>query len=313
MARGSSSPSPLDGGAPPFEMPGTSRVTDAAPAGGPGALWALGALALVGGGRAVPVGGGGTVPGESISPPEDPGRTPTTRARPPPGAGRTTSLAESQRGAAGAHPSPLNGQRPDRAPPLGPPRVAAVGSSSGAQAGGIPTGPGWSRLVDALSLEEEERQRRDLQRAFGVTPEDAVRAQWQRSTRDHWSLDPPTAAGGSGPSLHGVAGAASRGLSRPVADTAHLRQVAQVFRDAAEEAFTAALDGTPAPGRSAAVASALAAAQGPSPLSASAGETAAPDSGSDTFGKSSRGAGGAGVASALSVAATRRRRSPRSR
>jgi len=167
--------------------------------------------------------------------------------------------------------------------------------------------------VDALSLEEEERQRRDLQRAFGVTPEDAVRAQWQRSTRDHWSLDPPTAAGGSGPSLHGVAGAASRGLSRPVADTAHLRQVAQVFRDAAEEAFTAALDGTPAPGRSAAVASALAAAQGPSPLSASAGETAAPDSGSDTFGKSSRGAGGAGVASALSVAATRRRRSPRSR
>ena len=254
MARGSSSPSPLDGGAPPFEMPGTSRVTDAAPAGGPGALWALGALALVGGGRAVPVGGGGTVPGESISPPEDPGRTPTTRARPPPGAGRTTSLAESQRGAAGAHPSPLNGQRPDRAPPLGPPRVAAVGSSSGAQAGGIPTGPGWSRLVDALSLEEEERQRRDLQRAFGVTPEDAVRAQWQRSTRDHWSLDPPTAAGGSGPSLHGVAGAASRGLSRPVAATAHLRQVAQVFRDAAEEAFTAALDGTPAPGRSASVA-----------------------------------------------------------
>jgi len=313
MARGSSSPSPLDGGAPPFEMPGTSRVTDAPPPGDPGALRALGDLALVGGGRAVPVGGGGTVAGESNSPPEDPGRTPTTGARPPPGAGRASTLAESQSGGAGAHPLPLDGQRPDRAPPFGPPRVAAVGSSSWAPAGGIPTGPGSSRSVDALSLEEGERQRRDLQRAFGVTPEEVARAQWQLATRDHWSLDPPSAAGGSGPCLHGVRGTATHGLTRPVADTAHLRQVAQVFRDAAEEASTAASDGTPEPGRSAAVASALAAAQGPSPLSASAGETAAPGPGSDTFGRSSRDAGGAGVAPALAVAATRRGRSPRSR
>jgi len=233
MARESSSSSPLDGGTPPFEMPGTSRVTDAPPSGDPGALQALGAVALVGGGRAVPVGGGGTEAGESNSPPEDPGRTPTTGARPPPGAGRTSTLAESQRGGPGAHPSPLDGQRPDGAPPLCPPRVAAVGSSSGAPAGEISTGPGSSRSVDALSLEEEERQRRDLQTAFGVTLEEVARAQWQRSTSDHWSLDPPSAAGGSGPSLHGVGGAAPHGLSRPVADTAHLRQVAQVFRDAA--------------------------------------------------------------------------------
>jgi len=313
MARGSSSSSPLDGGAPPFEMPGTSRVTDAPPAGDPGALRALGAMALVGGERAVPVGGGGTVAGESNSPPQDPVRTPTTGARPPPGAGRTSTLAEFQRGGAGAHPSPLDGQRPDGAPPFGPPRVAAVGSSSRAPAGGLPTGPGSSRSVDALSLEEEEGQRRDLQRAFGDTPEEVALAQCQRSTRDHWSLAPPSAAGGSGTSLHGVGGAATHGLSRPVADTAHLRQVAQVFRDAAEAASTAASDGTPAPGRIAAVASALAAAQGPSPLSASAGKMAAPGLGSVTFGRSSRDAGGAGVAPALAVAATRRGRSPRSR
>ena len=238
---------------------------------------------------------------------------PTTGARPPPGAGRTSTPAESQRGGAGAHPSPLDGQRPDGAPPFGPPRVAAVGSSSGTPAGGIPTGPGLSRTVDALSLEEKERQRRDFQRAFGVTTEDVAWSQWQRSTRDHWSLDLPTAAGGSGPSLHGFGGAAAHGLSRPAAATTRLRQVAQVFRDAAEEASTAASDGTPAPARSAAVASALAAAQGPSPLSASAGETNAPGPGSDTPGWSSRGAGCAGVASALAVAGTRRGRSPRSR
>jgi len=167
--------------------------------------------------------------------------------------------------------------------------------------------------VDALSLEEEERQRRDLQRAFGATPEEVARAQWQRSTRDHWSLDPPSAAGGSGPILNGIGGGATHGLSRPVADTARLRQVAQVFRDAAEEASTAASDGTPALGRSAAVASALAAAQGPSSLSASAGETAYPGPGSDTHGRSSRDAGGAGVAPFLAVVATRRGQSPRSR
>ena len=307
MARGSSSSSPLFGGAPPFEMPGTSRVTDAPPAGDPGALRALGAEALVGGGRAVPVGGGGTVAGESNSPPEDPGRTPTTGARPPPGAGRTSTLAESQRGGAGAHSTPLDGQLPDGAPPFGPPRVAAVGCSSGAPAGGIPTGPGSSRSVDALTLEEEERQRRDLQRAFRVTPDEVARAQSQRSTPDHWSLDPPSVAGGSGPSLHGVGCGATHGLSRPEADTARLRQVAQVFRDSAEEASTAASDETPAPGRSAAVASVLAEAQGSSSMSASAGEKAAPG------GRLPRDAGGAGVAPALAVAATRCARSPRSR
>ena len=185
MARGSSSSSPLDGGAPPFELPGTSRVTDAPRAGDLVALRALGAVALVGGGRAVLVGGGGTVAGEANSPPEDPGRTLTTGDRPSPGAGRTFTLAESQRGGAGAHPLPLDGQRLDGAPPFGTPRVDAVGSSLGTAAGGIPTGPGSSRSVDALSLEEEKRQRRDLQRAFGVTPDEVARAQWQRSTRDH--------------------------------------------------------------------------------------------------------------------------------
>jgi len=278
MARGSSSSSSLDGGAPPFEMPRTIRVTDAPPAGDPGALRALGSVALVKGGMAVPAGGGGAVAGESNSPPEDPGRTPTTGALPPPGAGRTSTLAKSQRGGAGAHPSPLDGQLQDGAPPSGPPRLDAVGSSSGTAAGGIPTGPGSSRSVDALSLEEEERQRRDLQRAFGVTPENEARAQWQRSTRDHWSLDPPTAAGGSGLRLHGVRGAATHGLSRPAADTARLRHLAQVFPDAAEEVSTAASDGTPAPRRSAAVSSAFAAAQGPSPRSESAGNDGGPGS-----------------------------------
>jgi len=184
-------------------------MTDAPPAGDPGALRALGAVALVGGGRAVLAGGGDTVADESNSPPEDPDRPPTTGARPPPGAGRTSTLAESQRGGAGAHPLPLDGQRPDVAPPFGPPRVDAVGSASGTAAGGIPTGPDSTRSVDALSREEEEQQSPDIQRAFGATPKDVARAQWQRSTRDQWSLDPPSAAGGSGPSLHGVGGAAT--------------------------------------------------------------------------------------------------------
>jgi len=139
MAGGSSSSSPLDGGAPPFEMPGTSPVTDASPAGDPGAAPALGAVALVGGGRAVPGGGGGTVAGESNSLPEDPGRTPTTGARPPPGAGRTSTMAEPQRGGVGVHPSPLDGQCPVVAPPFRPPRMEAVGSSSGTRPGGQPT------------------------------------------------------------------------------------------------------------------------------------------------------------------------------
>jgi len=39
--------------------------------------------------------------------------------------------------------------------------------------------------MNALSLEEDERQRRELQRAFGVTPEEVARARWQRTTRDH--------------------------------------------------------------------------------------------------------------------------------
>jgi len=164
--------------------------------------------------------------------------------------------------------------------------------------------------VDALSLEEEERQRRDFQRAFGATLEDVARAQWQRSTRDHWSLDQPSAGSKSGPSLHGVRGAANNGLSRSAADTARLRHLALVFRDAAKEASTAACYGTPIPRRSAA--SALAAAQGPSPRSASEGETAAPGLGSDTPGGSALGAGRAAGAPVLTVAATRAGLSPRS-
>jgi len=83
---------------------------------------------------------------------------------------------------------------------------------------------------------------------FGVTPEDVARAQWQRSTCDHCSLDPPSAVGGAGLSLRGVAGVAARGRSRSAADTRRQRRVAQVFRDAAEEASIAALDGTPSSG-----------------------------------------------------------------
>ena len=186
MARGSSSYSSLYGGASPNEMPGTSRVTDAPPAGDLGAMPALGAVALVWGGRAVPGGGGGTVAGESNSLPEDPGRTPTTGARHLPGAGRTYTLAEPQRGGVGVHPSPLDGQCPVGAPLFGPPRMEAVGSSSGSQTARHPNILGPIRPTDALSPEEEERQRRERQRVFGVTPKDVARAQWQRTTRDHW-------------------------------------------------------------------------------------------------------------------------------
>jgi len=229
MDRRSSSSSPIDGGAPPFELPGTIRVTDMLPAGDPVTTRELGVVARAGGGRVVPVGGCGTVAGESSSPLEDPGRTPTTEARPPPGAGRTSTLAESQRGVVGAHSSPLDGQRPDGAPAVGPPHVEPVGRSSGTAVGGISAGVASSPPVDALSLEKEERQLRDLQRAFGATPDDVARAQWQRSTGDHWSLDLPSAAGGAGPSLHGVGGAATHGLTRSAADAARLRHLAQVF------------------------------------------------------------------------------------
>jgi len=102
--------------------------------------------------------------------------------------------------------------------------------------------------VDALSLEEETRQRRELQRAFGVTPEDVARAQWQRFIWDHWSLDAPSTAGGAAPSLHRFCGLAAQELSRSAADSARLRHLAQVFRDAAEKASSTASDGTPVPG-----------------------------------------------------------------
>jgi len=192
MARGSSSSSPLDGGAPTFEMPGTSRVTDAPPAGDPGATPALGAVAHVGGGRAVPGGGGGTVAGESNSLPEDPGRTPTTGARPPPGAGWTSTLADPQRGGVGVHPSALDGQCPVGAPPFSPPRMEAVGSSSGTRTGAQPTSLGPIRPTDALSPEEEERQRRELQRVSG-----SPRKMWPGhgcsvppGTTGHWTRRP---------------------------------------------------------------------------------------------------------------------------
>jgi len=157
-------------------MPDISRATDAPPAGDPGATPALGAVAPVGGGRAVPVGGGGTVAGALNSPPEDPGRTPTTGDRPPPGAGRTSTLMEPQAGGAGVHASPLDGQRLEGAPPLGPSRVDAIGSSSETLVGGTPPGRGPSRPIDMLSPEEDEWQRRESQRAFGVTPKEVARA-----------------------------------------------------------------------------------------------------------------------------------------
>jgi len=178
---------------------------------------------------------------------------------------------EPQAGGAGVHPSPLDEQRLEGAPPFGSPRVDAVGSSSGTLVGGTPTGREPRRLMDALSPEEDERQRPESQRAFGVTPEEVARARWQRTTRDYWSLDAPSGTGGSGPSLQGVGGAAAPGQPRVAADPGHLRLLAQVFHDAAEEASTAASDGTRVPGRGAAVALALAAAQGPSPGTASAG------------------------------------------
>jgi len=62
-------------------------------------------------------------------------------ARPPPGAGRTSTMAETQRGGVGVHPSPLDGQCPVVAPPFRPPRMEAVGSSSGTRPGGQPTSP----------------------------------------------------------------------------------------------------------------------------------------------------------------------------
>jgi len=109
MARGCSSCSSLDGDAPPFEMPVIIRKTDAPPSGDHGATPALGAVALVGGGRAVPVGGGGTVVSESSSPPEDAGRTPTTGARPLPGAARRLRWRNRSVGASFRTPGPWTG------------------------------------------------------------------------------------------------------------------------------------------------------------------------------------------------------------
>jgi len=94
----------------------------------------------------------------------------------PPVAGRTSTLAKPQRGAVGVHPSPLDGKCPVGAPPFGPPRMEAVGSSSGTRTGGQPTSLGPIRATDALSPEEEERQCWELHRVFGVTPEDVARA-----------------------------------------------------------------------------------------------------------------------------------------
>ena len=116
--------------------------------------------------------------GEWKSLPEDPGRTHTTEERPPSVAGRTSTLAEAHRGGVKAHSSPLEGQRPGGSPPFGPHRVERVGSSACTRAGGTPAGMGTIRPTEALSLEEDERQPRELQRAVGVTPEVGTRAQW---------------------------------------------------------------------------------------------------------------------------------------
>ena len=158
--------------------------------------------------------------------------------------------------------------------------------------------------MDALSPEEDERQRRESQQAFGVTPVEVARARWQRTTRDHWSLDAPSVTGGSGPSLQRVDGAAAPGLPLAAADPGHLRHLAHVFRDAAEEASTAASDGTPVPGRGAAVALALAASQGPSLGTASAGGPAPPEPGSGTSGERPQTGGDTQTGSALTVTAS---------
>jgi len=96
-----------------------------------------------------------------------------------------------------------------------------------------------------------------------------------------------------------------------VADTKCLRHLDQVFRDAAGEAATVASDGTPVPGHSAAVASALEAAQGPFLRSASAGETIAPGPGSDTPENAPRGESRAVTGSASTVGASRSARPTR--
>jgi len=155
--------------------------------------------------------------------------------------------------------------------------------------------------MDALSPEEDERQRRESQRAFGVTPEEVARARWQRTTRDHWSLDAPSGAGGSLPSLQGVGGAAAPGPPRAAADPGHLRHLAQVFREAAEDASTEASDGTPVSKRGAAVALALAAAQGPYSGTASAGGLALPEPGTGTSVERPRTGGATRTGSALTV------------
>ena len=94
-------------------------------------------------------------------------------------------------------------------------------------------------------------------------------------------------------------------MSRPATNTGHLRHLAQVFRDAAEEASTAAFDGALVPSRSAAVAMALNAAEGPSPASAGASAPALPGPGPGTSGGRPP-AGGLGIkGSTLTVAASR--------
>lgn len=90
-----------------------------------------------------------------------------------------------------------------------------------------------------------------------------------------WILG-PWIPGGSGPSLHRVGRAAAPGLSRTTVDTGSLRYLAQVFRDAAEVASTAAFDETPVLGRTTAVALAFVAAKGPSLASLCAEEAAPP-------------------------------------
>jgi len=81
-------------------------------------------------------------------------------------------------------------------------------------------------------------------------------------------------------SLHGVGSVAPYGVPRPPADTESVRHLAQVFRDAAEEASTAASDGTPVLARCAAVGMAFKMAQGPSTASAGASSPAPPGPGS---------------------------------
>jgi len=68
--------------------------------------------------------------------------------------------------------------------------VKELGSLWGSVAGGTPDCLGSRSPVDALSLEEEERLRRELQQAFGVTPQDVAQHRGRTSPEHRGSVLP---------------------------------------------------------------------------------------------------------------------------